>query len=61
MRVVDAAEILAALDEDTAIAAIERGFRRFSAGQVQVSTVLHLGFAEPPGDCHVKAAAMRCL
>ena len=58
MRVVDAAEILAALDEETAIAAIERGFKRFSAGQVQVSTVLHLGFAEPPGDCHVKAAAV---
>ena len=36
MRVVDAAEILAALDEDSAIAAIETGFKRFSAGQAQV-------------------------
>ena len=58
MRVVDAGEILAALDEDAAIAAVETGFRRYSAGQVQVSTVLHLAFAEPPGDCHVKAAAV---
>jgi len=58
MRVVDAGEILAALDEDAAIAAVESGFRRYSAGQVQVSTVLHLAFAEPPGDCHVKAAAV---
>lgn len=58
MRVVDAGEILAALDEDAAIAAVETGFKRYSAGQVQVSTVLHLGFAEPPGDCHVKAAAI---
>jgi ornithine cyclodeaminase len=58
MRVVDAGEILAALDEDAAIAAVETGFKRYSAGQVQVSTVLHLAFAEPPGDCHVKAAAV---
>jgi ornithine cyclodeaminase len=58
MRLVDAGEILAALDEDAAIAAVEAGFRRYSAGQVQVSTVLHLTFAEPPGDCHVKAAAV---
>src|SRR5437762_1976333 len=42
MRVVDAGEILAALDEDAALAAVETGFRRYSAGQVQVSTVLHL-------------------
>jgi ornithine cyclodeaminase len=58
MRVVDAGEILAALDEDAAIAAVEAGFKRYSAGQVQVSPVLHLAFAEPPGDCHVKAAAV---
>jgi ornithine cyclodeaminase len=58
MRVVDAGEILASLDEDAALAAIEAGFRRYSAGQVQVSSVLHLAFAEPPGDCHVKAAAV---
>jgi ornithine cyclodeaminase len=58
MRVVDAGEILAALDEDAAIAAVETGFRRYSAGEVQVSPVLHLAFAEPPGDCHVKAAAV---
>ncbi len=58
MRVVEAGEILAALDEDAAIAAVEAGFKRYSAGQVQVSSVLHLGFADPPGDCHVKAAAV---
>jgi ornithine cyclodeaminase len=58
MKVVNVAEILAALDEEAAIAAVETGFKRYSAGQTQVSTVLHLGFAEPPGDCHVKAAAV---
>jgi ornithine cyclodeaminase len=58
MKVVNVAEILAALDEDDAIAAVETGFKRYSAGQTQVSTVLHLGFTEPPGDCHVKAAAV---
>lgn len=58
MRVVTVAEILNALDEDAAIAAVESGFKRYSAGQTQVSPVLHLGFTEPPGDCHVKAAAV---
>ena len=58
MKVVNVAEILAALDEEAAITAVETGFKRYSAGQTQVSTVLHLGFAEPPGDCHVKAAAV---
>jgi ornithine cyclodeaminase len=58
MRVVEAAEILAALDEEAAITAIETGFKRYSAGQVQVSSVLHLAFPDAPGDCHVKAAAV---
>jgi len=59
MKVVTVAEILNALDEDAAIAAVESGFKRYSAGQTQVSPVLHLGFTEPPGDCHVKAAAVQ--
>jgi ornithine cyclodeaminase len=58
MKVVKVAEILAALDEDAAITAVETGFKRYSAGQTQVSAVLHLGFGDPPGDCHVKAAAV---
>ena len=58
MRVVNVAEILAALDEDAALTAVETGFKRYSAGQTQVSAVLHLGFDAPPGDCHVKAAAV---
>jgi ornithine cyclodeaminase len=59
MKVVNVAEILAALDEDAAITAVETGFKRYSAGQTQVSAVLHLGFGDPsPGDCHVKAAAV---
>jgi ornithine cyclodeaminase len=58
MRVVELADILAALDEDAAIAAIEAGFKRFSAGKTQVSSVLHLAFGDPPGDCHVKGAAV---
>ena len=40
MRVVDAAEILAALDEDAAIAAIEMGFKR----RAQVMQVDHHAF-----------------
>jgi ornithine cyclodeaminase len=56
MKVYELDEILSALDEDAARAAIEDGFRRFSAGQVQPMAVGHLGFDEPPGDCHVKGA-----
>jgi ornithine cyclodeaminase len=49
-------EVLEALDEDAALAAVESGFRRYSAGQVQVAAVGHLAFADPPGDCHIKSA-----
>jgi len=56
MRVVALDEIRAALDEDVALAAIERSFRRFHAGEAQVAAVGHLALADPPGDCHVKSA-----
>jgi len=58
MKVVNVAEILAALDEEAAITAVEDGIQTLLRGPDAVSTVLHLGFAEPPGDCHVKAAAV---
>ncbi len=51
MRIVPLPEILAALDEDAALAAVESGFRRFSAGEAQVTEVGHLEFSTPPGDC----------
>ena len=56
MRVVELPQILSALDEDAALAAVESGFRRFSAGGAQVTEVGHLAFTDPPGDCHVKSA-----
>ena len=58
MRVVTLPEILAALDHDAALQAVESAFRRFHAGQSQVTAVGHLGFDAPPGDCHVKGAYM---
>jgi ornithine cyclodeaminase len=58
MRIVKLPQILEALDEDAALAAVESGFRRFSAGEAQVAEVGHLGFTDPPGDCHVKSAHM---
>ncbi|MGH8249869.1 MAG: ornithine cyclodeaminase family protein [Steroidobacteraceae bacterium] len=54
MRIVALTEIMAALDEDAAIAAVEEGFRRFSAGEAQVTAVGHLDFPDASGDCHVK-------
>ena len=54
MRIVSLGEIEQALDKAAALAAIEEGFRRFSAGEVQLSAVGHLGFPAVPGDCHIK-------
>jgi ornithine cyclodeaminase len=58
MRVIALPEILAALDRDAALVAVESAFKRFHAGQSQVTAVGHLGFDTPPGDCHVKGAYM---
>ncbi len=54
MRIVELPEILDALDEDAALAAVEDGFRRLHRGAVQLAEVAHLNFQNPPGDCHVK-------
>jgi ornithine cyclodeaminase len=56
LRIVELPEILAALDEDAALAAVESGFRRLHAFQAQVAAVGHLTFSAPPGDCHIKSA-----
>src|SRR5262245_46995799 len=58
MKVFSLPEILGALDEDAALAAIERGFRRFHRGEAQLAAVGHLAFAQPPGDCHVKTGSL---
>jgi ornithine cyclodeaminase len=58
MRVVDLPEIRAAIDEAEIIAAIEQGFRQYSAGEAEAMAVGHLTFADPPGDCHVKGALL---
>jgi ornithine cyclodeaminase len=56
VKIFDRAQIVAALDEAAALAAVEDGFRRMHAGQAQLTAVGHLGFTEPPGDAHVKGA-----
>jgi ornithine cyclodeaminase len=58
LRIVELPEILAALDEDAALAAVESGFRRMHALQAQVAAVGHLSFPDAPGDCHIKSAYM---
>jgi ornithine cyclodeaminase len=57
VKVVGLEQIKAVLDEDAALAAVERAFRRFAAGEAQVTSVGHLHFTSPPGDCHVKSGA----
>ncbi len=58
MRIVSLAEIRAALDEDAALEAVAAAFRQYSAGEAQVTAVGHLRFADPPGECHIKSAAL---
>jgi len=58
VRIATLDEIVAALDEDVALAAVESSFRRLYADEAQVAAVGHLAFADPPGDCHVKSAFM---
>ena len=56
LRIVELPEILAALDEDAALAGVESGFRRLHAFEAQVTAVGHLTFPDAPGDCHIKSA-----
>lgn len=58
MRVIELEEILAALDESEALAAVARGFGRHARSETQVPPPMHLGFSDPPGDCHVKGASV---
>lgn len=58
MRIVELPEILAALNEEAALAAVESGFRRMHALEAQVAAVGHLSFPDASGDCHIKSAHM---
>jgi ornithine cyclodeaminase len=55
MDVIELKEILAAIDRDAVISALEDGFRSYSAGKVQLSPVGYLDLGDG-GDCHIKAA-----
>lgn len=50
------AEILRRLDHAAGIAAVRESLIAYSAGRVQQPPVVHMGFEEANGDCHVKCA-----
>ena len=56
MKIIDRDQIAEVIDLNDALGEIERAFRLFSAGKVTMPPVAYLGFTEPPGDCHIKAA-----
>lgn len=58
MRVIELEEILTGLDESAALEAVAKGFQRHARGEAEVPPPMHLAFRDPPGDCHVKAAAV---
>lgn len=55
MRIFTREEIVAALDETVALAAVERAILAFAAGQAQSGDAGHFSFPAP-GDAHVKVA-----
>jgi ornithine cyclodeaminase len=55
------AQIVQALERiapEDVIAAMRRAFAAYSGGAANVSPVVHLGFADPPGDVHVKCGGL---
>lgn len=56
MKLITKPQILASLDTERALSAIEEGFIAYSAGNVQVPPVQAFTFAETIGDCCIKSA-----
>lgn len=56
MKLITKPQILASLDTERALSAIEEGFIAYSAGNVQVPPVQAFTFAETNGDCCIKSA-----
>ena len=54
VRILSADECERAVDVPSLLDEIARGFVAYSAGEVNVPPVGHLGFDEPPGDVHIK-------
>jgi ornithine cyclodeaminase len=52
-------EILQAIDEREALAAVEEGFLRQARGELELMAVGHLDFPEDGGSCHVKGGHLR--
>jgi len=59
LKIITKEQLSGILDPVDALGEIERAFRLYSAGEVTMPPVAHLGFDEPPGDCHIKAAHIR--
>lgn len=56
MQIIDRKTIAATLDLETAFDGVQQSYRLYSSGQVTSAPVGHLGFENPPGDCHIKSA-----
>ncbi len=56
MQIIDRQTIAATLDLEAALDGVQKSFRLYSEGRVTSPPVAHLGFVNPPGDCHIKSA-----
>jgi ornithine cyclodeaminase len=54
MRVVDAETIRALATPDLVISSVRAGLIAHAAGEIVSPPPGHLGFTDPPGDCHIK-------
>jgi len=58
-KVLSLKEIQALVDKQSLLDEIEKGFILYSNGEVDVPPVGFLGFANPPGDVHIKYGAIK--
>jgi ornithine cyclodeaminase/alanine dehydrogenase-like protein (mu-crystallin family) len=58
IRTFDESEIRAAVDDPTALASAERAFSALARGAARVPAPVGLDLADPPGEIHVKGAAL---
>ena len=56
MRIVEREQISSVIELPVALESVARSFQLHADGRVTAAPVAHLGFAAPPGDCHIKAA-----
>lgn len=59
MLIIDRETITSHFDREASLQAIQKAFIKFDQGQAQVAPVVHLGFPDVDGECHIKAGHLQ--